>query len=71
MKPGDAGYRRHAAIPQAASLDYVKRPESKAVMSEKPGGGKGSEHKLMKKLQTMGQRGSSRAANVSVEGRNA
>ncbi|KAG7668607.1 hypothetical protein Ndes2526B_g03772 [Nannochloris sp. 'desiccata'] len=71
LRPGMPGYRFHAAIPQAASLDFVKRPESKAVMVEKRAGMKaGGEHKISKKLNAMGKKGSSRAANVSVEGRN-
>ena len=32
LKPGDPGFRWHAAIPEPASLDYVKRPESKAYV---------------------------------------
>lgn len=32
LRPGDPGFRRHAAIPEAASLDYVKRPESMTVL---------------------------------------
>lgn len=71
LRPGQPGYRHHAVIPQAASLDYVKRPESKAVMVEKRGTGKGGgEHKITKRLKTLGKRANSRAANVSVEGRN-
>lgn len=69
-RPGQPGFRFHAAIPEAAALDYVKRPESKVVMVEKRQGIKGSEHKLTKKLKTMGKNAAGRAANVSVEGRN-
>ena len=68
LRPGMPGYRLHATIPQAASLDYIRRPESKAVMVPKRGG-KASEHKITKKLKTLGKRESSRAANVSVQGR--
>lgn len=70
LRPGDPGFRFHAAIPQAASLDYVKRPESRATMVDKRSGGKSSEHKLSKKLKTLGKVATKRAANVSVEGRN-
>ena len=72
LRPGQPGYRFHASIPQAASLDYVKRPESKAVMVEKRAGAKAGagEHKLTKKLNNLGKRATSRATNVSVEGRN-
>jgi transcription factor SPN1 len=69
-RPGDPNYRRHARIPQAAALDYVKRPENKTVMVDKRGGAKAAEHKLTKKLKGMGKKASMRAANVSVEGRN-
>jgi transcription factor SPN1 len=72
LRPGMPGYRFHAAIPQAASLDFVKRPESKVVMVEKRSGTKAGagEHKITKKLNAMGKKKESRAANVSVEGRN-
>lgn len=70
LRPGQPGYRFHAAIPQAASLDYIKAPESKVMMVDKKGSSKGGDHKLTKKLNTMGKKVSSRAANVSVEGRN-
>ncbi len=42
LKPGQPGFRWHAAIPQAASLDYVKKPESRVVMAAKSGAAKGS-----------------------------
>jgi len=70
LRPGDDGFRFHATIPQAASLDYVRRPESKAAMVISRGGSKGGEHKIKKKLETMGKKSSRRATNVSVEGRN-
>ena len=72
LRPGMPGYRFHASLPQAASLDYVKRPESKVIMVEKRPGTKAGagEHKISKKLNAMGKKASSRAANVSVEGRN-
>ncbi|EFN50726.1 hypothetical protein CHLNCDRAFT_142536 [Chlorella variabilis] len=72
-KSGEPGFRYHAAIPQAASLDYVKAPSSQFAMPEKKGpGGKGKdEHKLSKKLKGMAKGGrAGRAAVVSVEGRN-
>jgi hypothetical protein len=28
-KPGEAGYRWHASVPQPSKMDYTKRPESK------------------------------------------
>lgn len=70
LRPGDPGYRRNARIPQAAALDYVKRPESRVVMPTSRVSGKSSEHKLTKKLKKLGKKTSLRAANVSVEGRN-
>jgi transcription factor SPN1 len=72
LRPGMPGYRFHAAIPQAASLDFVKRPQSKAVMVEtRPGTKSGAgEHKITKKLNAMGKKKESRAANVSVDVRN-
>lgn len=70
-KPGQPGYRWHAAIPQAASLDYVKKPSSKVSgLPEKKAGGKGPEHKLTKKLRTMKKAPGGQAATVSIEGRN-
>ncbi|KDD74031.1 hypothetical protein H632_c1636p1 [Helicosporidium sp. ATCC 50920] len=72
-KPGEAGFRWHAAIPQAATLDYVKQPAAKVSVGDNRSSGSKdrSEHKLSKKLKTM-SKGSQfgRAANVSVEGRN-
>eukprot|EP00887_Chlorella_sp_A99_P006885 scaffold2.g6885.t1 len=73
-KRGEKGFRWHAAVPQAASLDYVKQPEVQALMPDKKGrgSGKGGEHRLKKKLDNMGKASGkmSRAAQVSVEGRN-
>jgi transcription factor SPN1 len=70
-RPGQPGFRFHAAIPKAAALDYVRQPESKAAMVHRRGGGKGGgEHKLTKKLAGLGKKKSARASNVSVEGRN-
>jgi transcription factor SPN1 len=71
-RPGQPGFRLHAAIPQAASLDYVRRPESKVAMLDKRAGGKGAgEHKLTKKLNSMGKKGSAFSKSaVSAEGRN-
>ena len=37
--PGQPGFRWHAAIPQAASLDYVRAPASQFAMPEKKQGG--------------------------------
>ncbi|KAL4853818.1 hypothetical protein ACK3TF_005298 [Chlorella vulgaris] len=71
-KMGEPGFRYHAAIPQAAALDYVKAPSSQFAMPEKKGpGGKGrDEHKLTKKLKGMSKGNKTgRAAVVSVEGR--
>lgn len=72
LKKSDPGFRWHAAIPQAASLDYVRAPKSKATMPEqKRGGSRQGEHKLSKKLATLGKGSkSARASQVSVEGRN-
>lgn len=33
-KPGEAGFRWHAAIPQAATLDYVKQPAAKVSVGD-------------------------------------
>lgn len=70
QQPGQPGFRYHATVPEAAALDYVKRPNSKVKMVEKRTGGKVGEHKLTKKLKSMGKKSMSQAANVSVEGRN-
>lgn len=69
---GEAGFRFHASIPQAAALDYVKAPSGKFAMPEtKKGGKKGDEHKLTKKLKGMSKGArAGRAAVASVEGRN-
>ncbi|PSC74366.1 transcription elongation factor (TFIIS) family [Micractinium conductrix] len=71
---GEAGFRYHAAIPQAAALDYVKAPTSQFGMPDSGKGGakdKAAEHKLSKKLKTMSKGGrAGRAAIASVEGRN-
>jgi transcription factor SPN1 len=70
-RPGQPGFRYRAAVPEGASLDYVNRPASKvASLSDGRGGGKAGEHKLNKKLRLLGKKTTSRAANVSVEGRN-
>lgn len=69
LRPGQAGFRWHAAIPEAAALDYVNRPKSKVAISQEKSG-KASEHKLTKKLRLLSKKTTDKAANVSVEGRN-
>ena len=72
LRPGDPGFRWHAAIPQAASLDYVRRPQAQFSMPERKAGAKGGEkeHRLTKKLAAISKaaKASGRAAQVSVEG---
>lgn len=70
LRPGQAGFRYHAHIPQAASLDYVNKPVSKVASLDKKSSGKNTEHRLTKKLRSMGKVSSKRAADVKVEGRN-
>lgn len=39
VMPGQPGFRWHAMVPQAASLDYVRLPASQFAMPEKKQGG--------------------------------
>lgn len=34
LKPGEPGFRWHASIPRAATLDYVRRPEPKVAVAD-------------------------------------
>ena len=73
-KPGDANFRYRVSVPQAASLDYVRRPESKFAITERKAGApkeKAAEHKLTKKLKEIQKKAgqSGRASVASVEGR--
>jgi transcription factor SPN1 len=64
--------KRHTAIPQRVGMDYIKKPETRVAYNADKGGGRtgGGEHKLTKKLRTLGKKTTRQAANVSVEGRN-
>lgn len=63
--------RWHARIPEAARLDYSKRPTSKARVDDKGPKKDASKGKVFKKLKTLDRKGKvERAAKVSVEGRN-
>ncbi len=73
LKPGDKGFRYHAAIPQAARLDYLKRPDN--AVSVDPESLKSRANKLGKvgkKIQTLNKKytnAGSKAAKVSIQGR--
>ena len=73
LKPGDKGFRYHASIPQAARLDYLKRPDN--AVSVDPETLKSRANKLGKvgkKIQTLNKKytnAGSKAAKVSIEGR--
>ena len=73
LKPGDKGFRYHASIPQAARLDYLKRPDNAISVDPetlKPRATKLG--KVGKKIQTLNKRytnAGSKAAKVSIEGR--
>lgn len=68
------GYRHHAAIPEAASLDYARRPESKVTQaaakarSEKDLAGGAKIMKELSKKRVVKQ--NLHTHKVSVEGRN-
>lgn len=70
-KIGDVDFRRHAAIPQAAKLDYVINPQSQDDRPQKVTPTKNSS-RLQKSLNEVGRKAkfaNSRAAKVSLEGR--
>ena len=75
LKPGEPGFRWHAAVPQPARLDYIEQPESKvAGNSQQSTGGKssGKSDRLGRKLKVLNrkvQAGAGRAAKISLEGR--
>lgn len=67
-------HRWHARVPQAARLDYIRKPESDptlAVQAALPKGSRPAQPaKLEKKLKVLrSKKNTGRAANVSVEGR--
>lgn len=77
-KPGEAGYRWHASVPQPSKMDYTKRPESKVahegpVKNMSAGLSDGSKtSKINNKMTGLKQKGKKRnihALKVSVEGR--
>ncbi len=74
LKPGEPGFRWHAAVPQPARLDYIEQPESKALSSSQQasGGKSGKPDRLGRKLKILNrkvQNGAGRAAKISLEGR--
>ncbi|KAL3156784.1 hypothetical protein ABBQ38_001055 [Trebouxia sp. C0009 RCD-2024] len=66
--PGDPDFRWHASIPERATLDYIKQPQSKIAADILPTG-KAAKSALMRKLMKKKTAGAGRAAKVSVEGR--
>ena len=73
LKPGEPGFRWHAAVPQPARLDYIEQPESKvAVSNREASSSKPKPDRLGRKLKVLNrkvQAGAGRAAKVSLEGR--
>ncbi|KAK9811084.1 hypothetical protein WJX73_001426 [Symbiochloris irregularis] len=71
LRPGDPGFRWRASVPQAARMDYTKRPESLVVMD----GGTGRKArndkmgKHLEKLSRKGRTGVVRKTQVSIQGR--
>ena len=63
--------RFHASIPQAARMDYLRKPEGKqAELLVKQRGGKGRGSTLSKHVAKLGRSGkASRPGKVSVQGR--
>lgn len=65
--------RWHARVPQAARLDYIRRPESDPTLAAQaalPKNARAAQPKLEKKLKVLkSKKNTGRAANVSVEGR--
>lgn len=72
-KPGDKDFRYHAAIPQAARLDYLKRPDNAIAMEPETLKSRATKlGKVGKKIQTLNKKytnAGSKAAKVSIEGR--
>ena len=73
LKPGDKGFRYHASIPQAARLDYLKRPDNAVAMDPETLKSRATKlGKVGKKIQTLNKKytnAGSKAAKVSIEGR--
>ena len=73
LKLGDKGFRYHASIPQAARLDYLKRPDNAVAMDPETLKSRATKlGKVGKKIQTLNKKytnASSKAAKVSIEGR--
>jgi transcription factor SPN1 len=65
-----AGFRWHASIPQAARLDYKKRPESLVAADPVAARKTVKKDKMTKKLEGLSRSQKlGRAVNLSVEGR--
>ena len=73
LKPGDKGFRYHASIPQAARLDYLKRPDNAVAVDPESLKSRANKlGKVGKKIQTLNKKytnAGSKAAKVSIEGR--
>mmetsp|Transcript_13249 Transcript_13249/g.25383 ORF Transcript_13249/g.25383 Transcript_13249/m.25383 type:complete len:465 (+) Transcript_13249:147-1541(+) len=77
IKPGEAGYRNHATIPEPSKMDFTRRPESRVQVEGsvkarnfKPLDGKtGKIDKRMIALKYKGRKKDIHAMKVSVEGR--
>ena len=83
LAPGDPGFRRRAAPPTAARLDFVRQPDVDPGLAMAaatgaggggggPGGGKRARSRVEQKLLALAKKakaGAPRAAKVSVEGR--
>lgn len=66
--------RWHARVPQAARLDYIRKPQSDPLLAGQAALPRGTRPaqpaKLEKKLKVLkSKKNTGRAANVSVEGR--
>ena len=73
LKHGDKGFRYHASIPQAARLDYLKRPDNAVSIDPETLKSRATKvGKVGKKIQTLNKKytnAGSKAAKVSIEGR--
>ena len=72
LKPGDAGFRWHATVPQKASMDYKYRPAGKSIHpTAKSAEFQEKELRLDRRLRGMGKSAKKfeRPVNLSVEGR--
>lgn len=70
LRPGDPGYRIHAAIPRASKLDYVKAPESRVEVPA-AAAAKTTDRfaKKMRDVVRKNKGSNSRAMKPSIEGR--